>query len=239
MDRSRSDEIWREWQMVRQSARRPADAPRPSGTRSAMPFGMAALAAVLVLIVVVGTRGILNAPAAWSSASAHATVASSGGLSESASPTDSAAPAASGTISPSATSSATASPLPIGTPLPGDEATALATAREYEEDLVHGRFKAAWDLLAPEEQAARTYSQFASDWTAFTKTTSTSYTLEQPTSNWATWNPTPLSANYKGDFSRAFLIRVDWKIVPASPADWNMLLVLPGALGKWEVAEVR
>ena len=83
MARSRADEIVKSWGMVAHSAVRPTTAPRPSVTRSAIPVGMLAAAAmVVVLLVALSSRGIgpgpqASLPAAGGSPTPEATIAPS------------------------------------------------------------------------------------------------------------------------------------------------------------------
>jgi len=222
-----------------QNARKPESAPRRPATGSAAPVGMAALAAFVLLIAVLGSRGILSAPAAPTAASATDTVPPSANGTEIASPTASATPEVTRTTSPSPSATAAVASSIAVTPWPGDETKAISTVRAYQEDLVHGRLTNAWNLLAPEAKVFyHTYSEFAAERTAFMKTTTTSYTLGPPTHDWATSDPS-LPRFYQGDFGRAFLVRVDWNAVPFTNADWDLLLVMPNLQGEWEVASVR
>lgn len=218
-----------------QNARKPESAPRRPAAGSAAPVVVAALAAFVLLIAVLGSRGILSAPATSSAASATDTVANG---TEIASPTASATPEATRTTSPLPSPRAVASSIAV-TPWPGDETKAISTVRAYQDDLVHGRLTNAWNLLAPEARVFyHTYSEFAAERMAFMTTTTTSYTLGPPTHDWATSDPS-LPSFYQGDFGRAFLVRVDWNAVPFTNADWDMLLVMPNLQGEWEVASVR
>ena len=109
MDRSRADEVLREWDIVARSARRPFSAPKPRMTRTALPAGLLAGATLVVAIVfVVGFGSRANHPAAGSS---------SPGASASVAATASASPSASASASgiasaPSASPSATINPFP-------------------------------------------------------------------------------------------------------------------------------
>jgi hypothetical protein len=105
MDRSRADDVLREWSTVAKTARRPFSSPKPRLTRTALPAGLLAMAAVvLVAVLVFGLGSRSNQPVA------------SGSPTPSASATASASSSASGIgpiTSPSAT--ATASQM-AGTP---------------------------------------------------------------------------------------------------------------------------
>jgi hypothetical protein len=77
MTRLKSDEILSEWLAVADRARQPHQAPRPATTRIRLPIGMAALAAVVVIVAVVGSRVVAPTvgPGGSASASPSATVA--------------------------------------------------------------------------------------------------------------------------------------------------------------------
>lgn len=78
MDRSRVDEVLEGWGMVAHSAVRPATAPRPHMTRSALPVGMlAAAAVVVVLAVALSSRGIGQGPQASLPAAGRSTPSTS------------------------------------------------------------------------------------------------------------------------------------------------------------------
>ena len=68
MDRSRADEVLREWTTVARTARRPLSAPRPRVTRTALPAGLLAAAAIaLVVVFAIGFGSRSSLPAAGSS----------------------------------------------------------------------------------------------------------------------------------------------------------------------------
>jgi len=118
MDRSRADDVLREWSTVARSARRPFSAPKPRLTRPALPAGLLAGATLVVAIVfVIGFGSRSNQPVA------------SGSSSPSPSATASASPSASGVASPTASSSATASPSATATAseVAGTPATVVAS----------------------------------------------------------------------------------------------------------------
>jgi hypothetical protein len=53
---TKSDEIWRDWFNMTEDARQPEAAPRPTRTSARLPMGTAALAAIGIVAVVVGSR---------------------------------------------------------------------------------------------------------------------------------------------------------------------------------------
>ena len=53
---TKGDEIWRDWFNMTEDARQPEAAPRPTRTSARMPMGMAALAALGIVALVVGSR---------------------------------------------------------------------------------------------------------------------------------------------------------------------------------------
>ena len=106
MDRSRADDVLREWSTVAKTARRPFSSPKPRMTRTMLPAGLLAGATLVVATVfVIGFGSRSNQPVASGSPSPSA--------SATASATASASPSASGIASPTAT--ATASQV-AGTP---------------------------------------------------------------------------------------------------------------------------
>jgi hypothetical protein len=109
MDRSRADEVLREWASVARSARRPFSAPKPRITRTALPAGLLAGATLVVAIVFVfGLASRSNQPAASGSSSPSA----SASVAATASASPSASASASGIASaPSASPSATINPF--------------------------------------------------------------------------------------------------------------------------------
>jgi hypothetical protein len=94
MDRSRADDVLREWSTVAKSARRPFSSPKPRMTRTAVPAGLLAGATLVVAIVfMIGFGSRSNQPTASGSPSPSPTATASAGLSASglASPTATAA----------------------------------------------------------------------------------------------------------------------------------------------------
>jgi hypothetical protein len=201
---------------------------------------MLAFAAGLLVIVVIGAQLL---------GSATVSVKPSRSPNVSGSATPSLIASAVQTASPGLPSSAlpggSASPRLTGTPLPGDAATALATVKTYQDDIVNGNYQAAWDMLAPEDgnRVGGTYADFVTSFTFLTHPGgltlgSPRYTLSDETHDWASWDPT-LSGRFKGDFTRAFVIRVYWNVSPFTNADWTVLLALPNDQGVWEIAYAR
>ena len=73
MDRSRADEVLREWNNVASNAQRPSGAPKPNMTRTALPAGLLAAAALaLVAVIVFGLGARSNQPGAGPSGSSSA-----------------------------------------------------------------------------------------------------------------------------------------------------------------------
>jgi hypothetical protein len=110
MTRLKSDEILSEWLAVADRARQPHQAPRPATTRMRLPIGMAALAAVVVIVAVVGSRVVAPAVGPGGSPSA----------SPSASPTTPVA-------QPSATTPPISIPSAEPSPTPGASPVTLTT----------------------------------------------------------------------------------------------------------------
>jgi hypothetical protein len=52
----KNDRVWTDWLALTERARQPRNAPRPAATHGRLPVGMAALAAVVVIVAVVGSR---------------------------------------------------------------------------------------------------------------------------------------------------------------------------------------
>ena len=111
MDRSRADDVLREWSTVARTARRPFHAPKPRLTRTALPAGLLAGATLVVAIVfVIGFGSRSNQPVASGSPS----------------PSASASSTASATASPSL-ASATPSATATGSQVAGTPATVVAS----------------------------------------------------------------------------------------------------------------
>ncbi|MGZ6271200.1 MAG: AMIN-like domain-containing (lipo)protein [Candidatus Limnocylindrales bacterium] len=103
MDRSRTDRILEDWDLVSSHAERPSQAPRGHTMRSSLPGAAAAVAAIVVIALAAG--------AIWFSRPGPLGVAG-----ESPSPTPNVTAAIAPSASPSATLLPTASPTPDGTP---------------------------------------------------------------------------------------------------------------------------
>ena len=58
MRRLKSDDIWKDWFTAAESARKPLEAPRPARVNGGLPVGMAALAALVIIVAVAGSRFI-------------------------------------------------------------------------------------------------------------------------------------------------------------------------------------
>jgi hypothetical protein len=225
----RGDDVWATWFALTDNARPPIRAPRPSSSRTPVPIGVLALAAVAVLVGVTVLRGHWGPEA--STALASATPCCSVAAPATPASSQSASPA--GTKSPSPSVGVSTSPSPLGTPLPGDREAAIATARAYEDDLFSGHYQAAWNMLAPEYRSMWAYGDFASNMSAVVRSNRT-YSLGEPSSDWVSINP-ELAGGYQGDFGRAFLIRVQWGQQPQA-GTWPIMILFPNAAGVWVVA---
>ena len=53
---TKNDKVWTDWLTLTESARQPEQAPRPATNYGRLPVGMAALAAVAIIVAVVGSR---------------------------------------------------------------------------------------------------------------------------------------------------------------------------------------
>ena len=96
MTRLKSDDIWKDWLTVSEGARQPREAPRSAESRARLSVGMAALASVVVIVAVVGSRlmGPSVSPGSTPSTSPTTTLAQS-------SPTSSPSAASSSSLEPS------------------------------------------------------------------------------------------------------------------------------------------
>ncbi len=148
-----------------------------------------------------------------------------------------------------------------GFPVGGASATALASHRlapasayptgidgallylqSYENDLIGGRYEAAWSMLAPGYQkTVGTFDAYETDRTAFMNIAGKSYT--------ATANPTdvePLADLAKGkpfasdiDQKRAVVLSVQWPSLVKQGTPPEVWIVNPAAGLGWELFRIR
>ncbi len=235
MQSSRTERILREWDSAAQSAIRPPTPSPREMSRTSIPA--VALSSVAVGLLIVGVvLLVISRPNL------------TGIVGTSPSPSGTASPAPSS--SPSATESptATASPLVIGPAQPGDAVTAASLVSRYIEALIHGQWRAAWDLLSPEQQTHwGSYNAYETDRSAFFKSVNGRYTAATPTHDAATIERWVVPDNYPAapispatpDYDRAFLVEVDYPALAGNNAGWEELLAAPSASGTWYIWQVR
>jgi hypothetical protein len=171
-------------------------------------------------------------------AASGASPASSG----SASPPPTSAPSASATSTLAATPTATPAPTPTAWPtgIPG----ALAYVKAYEDAIVAGDCKTAWNMLDAVWQANWTdegafdtacSQQVASTGETFflTANPSNMMGLADWLSGMAYPGPTPTV-----DMAHAVLVEVDWTKLQGNNAGWDMWVANP-VPGGWEIFQVR
>lgn len=228
MARHRADEILESWETVARSAVRPAAAPRPQVTRSALPGGMlAAGAAIVVLLVALSVRAIGPAPAV--SPVSSATAGTSLSARPSSSPTESAA------------ASASASTPAVGqTPSPADAAAARNLVDQYTTALVRGDYSAAYAMLAPESQQHwQSLADFTYERSAFFRSVGGRYTIQVwpteilPLTSWLTDRNGPL-INQR----HAVLVEVDYLALAGNNAGLDIYIVSPVG-NELEIFDVR
>jgi hypothetical protein len=215
MSRTRTDELLEGWKMASHSAQRPAGPPARETSRAALPLGVLAVAAVVILALVVGSRMLSSGPGpALPAVGASAPAAT-------ASPAPTAAPSA-------LAAAPSASPSPSqgsGSPSPAEVAAARAFVDSYTSKLTHVDTTGAWRMLARQEQnKAPSEAQWASERYQFFQGVK-GYTV--------TANPKdvePIGAWLTGtnggtiDLGHAVLVEVKYKGV-AAPADWDLYIV--------------
>jgi hypothetical protein len=132
----------------------------------------------------------------------------------------------------------TPSSILVGTPQPGDQAKAVSIATQYQTLIRQGNYAGAWAMLGP-EQRSDSYTTYQKDWTEIAKSWgSLDFTLGTVTHDWQSWDPT-LPKTYAGDYSRAFIIVVDYPFTSQTNF-WGELLVMPTVdETKWEVVFLR
>jgi hypothetical protein len=221
MSRTRTDELLEGWKMASHSAHRPAEPPARQPSRAALPLGIVAAAAVVILALVIGSRMLSSGPGPALPAVGASTAPATGSpVATAASPTASAAAAA--TSTPTAT--AIASPS-AGSPSPADVAAARAFVDTFTSKLQHADTTGAWQMLAQREQQkfsstatwAEERYQFFQGVKSYTVTTNPTDVAPIPS-----WLPGTNGASI--DLGHAVLVEVRYKGV-APPADWDLYIV--------------
>ena len=230
MSRTRTDVLLEGWKMASHSAQRPEAPPARATSRAALPLGLVAAAALVILGLVVGSRMLSSGPGpALPAVGASAAAAT-------ASPAPTAAPSA---VVARPTPAATGKPSAgSGAPSAADIAAAKAFIETYTSNLQHGKTTNAWRMLANREQLKYpSNAQWAVE----------RYQFFQGVKNYAvTANPKdvqPIAAwltDTNGatiDMSHAVLVEVRYTGVPG-PADWDLYIVNKTADGL-EIYSVR
>jgi hypothetical protein len=236
MSRSRTDVLLEGWKMASHSAQRPEAPPSTGTSRAALPLGLVAAAAVVILALVVGSRMLSSGPGpALPAVGASAPAAT-------ATPAPTAVPSTLAAQPPTAqpaTPAPTAKPsAATGSPTAGDIAAAKAFVESYTALLKKPDTTSAWQMLGYREQLKQlSEAQWATERYQFFQGVK-SYTV--------TANPKdvqPIAAWLKGtngasiDLGHAVLVKVQYSGV-AGPADWDLYIVNKTADGL-EIYSVR
>ena len=157
------------------------------------------------------------------------------------------------------TASPSASPTagPTETPMPGDAAKASALLDAYERALVDSKWREAWDMLSPAQQArwlsmdtSSVPSAIKTQWgglawyvydrAAYFHSVAGRYKLSPPTHDAATvelWTSGGMAEG--ADLGRGFIVRVDYPALAGNNAGWEVFLAAPDASGDWRIWIVR
>jgi hypothetical protein len=139
-------------------------------------------------------------------------------------------------------------PLAIGDPLPGDSIAAASVINAYERALIAKDWAAAWNDLAPEEQAHwGSYDQFVADRAAYYMSVDGQFAAKPPRHDpaeirqWVVPDNFPESPVYPAtpNYDRAFLIEVDYPALATNNAGWEVLLTAPDSSGAWRIWQLR
>lgn len=224
MGSSRTDEILEGWKMTSHSAQRPTEPPGADRSRAALPLGLVAASALVILALVVGSRALSSGPGpvlpavgASPSATAPAVLSTPG-------PSPSPATQPTPSAQPSAAS---------GSPSPADVAAARDAIDTLTAKLKSGDTTGAWQMLAPQERGKfPSQAQWAVDHYTFFKDMKSYTVIPNPTDvnpirGWLTGtNGAPI------DLAHAVLVEVRYDFGrPATPADWDLFIVAPTADG--------
>jgi hypothetical protein len=218
MSRTRTDALLEGWKMASHSAQRPEAPPARGTSRAALPLGILAAAALVILVLVVGSRMLSSGPGP----ALPAVGASAPAATATATPTLTTTQAPSATPAPSPAEKSSAG---VGTPSAADVAAAKAFVETYTSKLQHTDTTGAWQLLAPREQLkSPSQAEWATERYQFFQGV-TGYTVTAnpkdvpPIGSWLTGTN---GANI--DLGHAVLVEVRYKGVPG-PADWDLYIV--------------
>jgi hypothetical protein len=128
--------------------------------------------------------------------------------------------------------------LPSQTPDPAEVSAAKDALDHYLRALVQADYQTAYEMLAPEAQAAQSITEFSYERNAFFKSVGGRYTITLSPSDVGpitSWLP-PNAASV--DLSHAVLIKVDYPALAGNNAGWELYIVSPGANGL-EIFSVR
>jgi hypothetical protein len=155
-------------------------------------------------------------------------------------PTPSAAttPTPSATTSPSSTPSGAPASASTRPSQPTDAAAATTLIRTYEEALVAGDWRTAFDLLGPQSLTHEAgLASYATERAAYYESVAGRYTIGTAT---PVVDGTPYEPVTKGaDLSRAYLIEVDYPAMAGNNAGYEQFVVAPDASGAPKIWPVR
>lgn len=147
------------------------------------------------------------------------------------------APSPSSSVLPSSSSAPSASPSPDAG---AAEATALLAG--YEQDLIAGRWAAAWALLSPASQQLRgDLAAYTSERSAYYASVKGRYELSAPSddpaviNNWAS----PSLSVAGADLGRSYVLTATYPALAGNNAGWEVFLVGPQTSGGWRIWELR
>lgn len=234
MSHSRADEVIDKWKAVARTAIRPSHAPRPRSIQSSFPAGLlTGAAAVLVLVLIVSTRGNSQSAAVSSPTASSPTPTTTGST---------VVVTSSIASQPSTTPGASESPISSAadqTPSVADASAAQALVNAYISDLVGSKFEAAYGLLSAESKSHwQSLADFTSERRAFFDSVDGRYAIKVWPSgvgsitDWLTDSNRSLI-----DLRHAVLVEVDYPDI-ATNAGYELFIVCPEE-GGLEIFVVR
>jgi len=119
--------------------------------------------------------------------------------------------------------------------VPADRAAARTTLTRFLRLERRRRFAASWRLLAlPTRQMLVSQQDYAANQRAFLDSWGNRFLMEQATHDQRQvleWLP----SGFDGNIDRAYLIRVDYPPLSATPAGWDLYLLAPDGSGRWTI----
>jgi hypothetical protein len=159
-------------------------------------------------------------------------------LNQSPAPVASASPSATPAPSTASPSPSTSKPEPSAPPALSESERATQLVRKYEDALVTGKWRAAFDLLAP---ASLTYeagfASFKDERSAFFASVDGRYVVGEPSrvTDWSAYDPLVSGA----DRAHGWLVEVDYPALAGNNAGFEQFVVAPDTTGTWRIWPVR